>query len=90
MSWNIRVVDVSLDDDDDQILEFREVYYDHNEEPYGHCALTLCNETLDELGDMIAELQDALEQPVLVDSDFRGYVIGQFIERYEDDDDGVQ
>ena len=47
-------------------------------------------ETLDDLGDMIAELQDALEQPVLVDSDFRGYVIGQFIERYEDDDDGVQ
>ena len=90
MSWNIRVVDVSLDDEDDNILEFREVYYDTNNNPYGHCALTLCAESLDDLHDMIIKLHDSLEQPVLVDSDFKGYAIGQFIERYEDDDDGAQ
>ena len=89
MSWNIRVVDVSLDDEY-QMLEFREVYYDTNDDPYGHCALTVCAESIDGLHEMVEELQDALDMPVLVDSDFKGYEIGKFIERYEDDDDGAQ
>ena len=39
--WNYRIVNVDETIEEDQSLEIREVYYDRQGEPYGHCSACL-------------------------------------------------
>ena len=70
--WNYRLVQMT-DEDDEPCMEVREVYYDRQGKPAGHCRATVSGETIDEIQQMLNWIrEDALENPVLRKEDFTG------------------
>lgn len=74
--WNYRLVqmtDYVSFDGEEPYIEVREVYYDRQGKPAGHCAATVSGETIDEIKQMMNWIyEDALENPVLRKEDFTG------------------
>ncbi|CAB4129392.1 hypothetical protein UFOVP118_32 [uncultured Caudovirales phage] len=68
--WNHRVV--NLDDDDEVSLEIREVYYDQEGNPYGHCGAEVFGTDLQELDRVMTRMRQAFDQPILTKEDFVG------------------
>jgi hypothetical protein len=61
--WNYRIVDMS--EPEGPHFELREVYYDTDGKPTGHCAAEVSSESLDGVADVYKMMQDALAHPVI-------------------------
>lgn len=62
--WNYRVV--VMRDEQGEYLEIREVYYEKDGTPAGHCETDILRSEDEEgLHRMIENLQDSLSQPIL-------------------------
>jgi hypothetical protein len=79
MYWNNRVVLITKEEngklleEDEQILQFSEVYYNDKDIPSGYCASCLVGSTLAELHAQVERFAKALTQPILNDAtDFTG------------------
>lgn len=70
MNWNHRVVDMTAENDGDPLFEIREVYYNGENKPRGHCEPSVMSETVEGLAKVIDRMKEALEQPVLKPEDF--------------------
>ena len=71
MHWNHRVVDRTADNEGDPLFQIREVYYEGNGMPSGHCEPTLVSETMEGLAEIVDRMREALAQPVLTPEDFK-------------------
>ena len=66
MTWNLRLVDMSVDEyPDDPYIEIREVYYDQLGKPLGHCQATAGGENAQEIWQYLTWALEALDKPVL-------------------------
>jgi len=67
MTWNLRLVSMRdpEDDEDDNYIEIREVYYDIMGKPMGHCPAPIGGKDLEEIETYIKWALDALNKPVL-------------------------
>ena len=70
--WNYRLVQWQNDDDNEEFIELREVYYDAKGLPVGHCAATIAGETIKELHDVMDMMRIAFTKPVLKEYQFNG------------------
>jgi hypothetical protein len=68
--WNYRVVDLSVENDDDPWLTIQEAYYDDSGLPEGYADVVAGSETLEGLRRTLQRMLDALDRPVLSPSDF--------------------
>lgn len=69
--WNYRVVEVK-DLDDEILLDVREVYYDKDDQPYGHCPAEVFGKDIEELQRVMAKMREAFSLPFLKDVDLTG------------------
>lgn len=72
MYWNHRVVDMSEENGGEPLFEIREVYYEDNGMPSGHCETPVMSETMEGLAQTLDRMKEALAQPVLKPEDFKG------------------
>ena len=70
--WNYRIVNMDSEDDNKVSLEIREVYYDRQGEPYGHCGAEVFGNELGELDQVLTNMRQAFDQPILTKADFIG------------------
>ena len=63
MSWNIRVVKYS--EDEETILEVSEVYYNELGKPCGFHIARASGESIDELHDYTDKMKEALALPII-------------------------
>lgn len=68
--WNYRIV--NMDSEDEVSLEIREVYYDRQGEPYGHCGAEVFGNELGELDQVLTNMRQAFDLPILTKEDFTG------------------
>lgn len=57
----------------DDLLFFKEVYYDDKGKPYAYSEPYMCGDDLDELRLLLLRLEKALGEPVLHETDFGGH-----------------
>lgn len=72
MYWNLRMVDMSHDNQGDPLIEICEVFYDDDDRPMGYAKASLMGETEEELAQYIKWCIEAMKDPVLKQSDFDG------------------
>ena len=79
MHWNHRVIKIDIEFESDgeivkeSYFQFAEVYYDDKtNEPFTHCEPHMMGDTIEELQQTVARLQEATTQPVLTEEDFQG------------------
>ena len=65
MTWNLRAVKMFDEFEQEKYIEIREVYYDDDGEPMGHCEAAMCGESLDDLQTYVEWALEALKKPVL-------------------------
>lgn len=70
--WSYRIVNMDEDPEEEPSFEIREVYFDRNGDPYGHCAAEVFGGDLEEMDKVLERMQAALDQPILLKSDFIG------------------
>ena len=70
--WNYRLVQWQNDDDNEEFIELREVYYDAKGLPVVHCAATISGETIKELHDVMDLMRIAFTKIVLKEYNFKG------------------
>jgi len=70
--WNYRIVNVDETIEEEQSLEIREVYYDRQGEPYGHCSAEVFGNEIEELDRVLTNMRQAFDQPILTKADFTG------------------
>lgn len=68
MSWNLRFV--VFTDEPDPYMELREVYYDENGLPIGHCAATVGGDNMENITQYLDWALEATINPVLYPEDF--------------------
>jgi hypothetical protein len=69
--WGYRIVNVDSDDDETS-LEIREVYFDQEGNPYGHCGAEVFGNDIQELDRVIERMRSAFDKPILTKDDFIG------------------
>jgi hypothetical protein len=67
-TWNHRVVEMASEPE--KLLGLREVYYDEKGRPFAHGDPFLCGETPEELRLVLARLLQAIDMPMLKETDF--------------------
>jgi hypothetical protein len=70
--WGYRIVNVDSEFDDETSLEIREVYYDQEGNPYGHCGAEVFGNDIGELDTVITKMRSAFDKPILTKDDFIG------------------
>jgi len=60
------------DPEEEPSFEIREVYFDREGNPYGHCAAEVFGGDLEEMDKVLERMKAALDQPILLKSDFIG------------------
>ena len=70
--WNYRVMNVDESEEEDTSLEMREVYYDKQGEPYGHCSAEVFGNDLEEMDRVLTNMRQAFDKPILTKADFTG------------------
>lgn len=71
--WNYRVVDMTMKEyPEEPWFEIREVFYNEKNEPCGHTKVSVGGEDMDEMELTMDRFDGAMQQPVLVQSDFIG------------------
>lgn len=74
MYWNYRRVDIAPPDAEEPWLEIREVYYDDNHIPTGHCSTATGGEDEQTLLETYKLMAEAFDFPILNLNDFKGYI----------------
>lgn len=72
MYWNYRRVDLSPPDAEEPWLEIREVFYDDNHIPIGHCSTATGGENEETLRKTYELMAEAFDSPILKLTDFAG------------------
>ena len=72
--WNYRIVNVDETFEEDQTLEIREVYYDQQNEPYGHCGAEVFGNEIEEIDKLLTTMREAFDYTILTKADFTGDV----------------
>jgi len=72
MYWNHRVVDMSEEKEGEYLFAIREVHYEDNRMPTGHCEPFVMATDIKWLKRLIAVMKEAIDQPVLTPKDFKG------------------
>lgn len=75
MHWNHRVVNCPSENGGDDLFTFREVYYDDEDRPNSYSAPFMCGDDIEELHQLVARLNTALEQPTLHEDDFESPIM---------------
>jgi len=73
MNWNHRVMNCPSENGGDDLLFFKEVYYDDNGKPDAYSEPFMCGDDIDELRLLLQRLENALDKPVLHENDFGGH-----------------
>lgn len=68
--WNYRLV--KIEDDGENFLEIREVFYDSEGIPFGHSTATVYGETVIEIESTLNYMIKALDKPTLYSDSFKG------------------
>lgn len=71
MNWNHRLIDITDDNNGEQLYVLKEVYYDDNDKPIGSCDPSMMSETLDGMKELIERLREATTLPILNPEDFK-------------------
>lgn len=69
-TWNHRVVDLTTQNDGEELYAIQEVFYDDDGTLMGYCEPSMVSETMTGLVEILERMADALEQPVLKHEDF--------------------
>ena len=70
--WSYRIVNMDQDSEEEPSFEIREVYFDREGNPYGHCAAEVFGGDLEEMDRVLAHMKEALDKPILNKADFTG------------------
>jgi len=70
MTWNHRMVNCPSENDGDDLLMFKEVFYDENDVPYAYSDMYLCGESREEMVELAERLLKAAQQEVLHENQF--------------------
>jgi len=73
MNWNHRVMNCPSENGGDDLLFFKEVFYDDKGKPDAYSEPFMCGDDLDELRLLLLRLEKALDKPVLHENDFGGH-----------------
>jgi len=73
MNWNHRVMNCPSENGGEDLLLFKEVYYDEEGKPDSYSEPFMCGDDLDELRLLLRRLEKALSEPVLHETDFGGH-----------------
>ena len=65
MTWNLRLVRMFDEFEQEKYIEIREVYYDEEGEPYGHCEAAMCGENVEDLKTYVEWSLEAFKKPIL-------------------------
>ena len=71
-SWNHRVVDLTAENEGDELFAIREVFYNDDGVPTGYIEPSIVSETMEGLAKVLDRMKEALAQPVLKPEDFKG------------------
>jgi hypothetical protein len=66
--WNYRIV--KYIDEDEELFELREVYYDQLGKPMGHCSSKLIGDTAEELQSVLDMMSEGCSRPIFNAKDF--------------------
>ena len=69
--WNYRVVKTKDEEDQEEVLEIREVYYDQLGKPMGHYGATITGDTLGEIETVLQMMTQSLERAIVKAEDFK-------------------
>lgn len=72
MKWNHRLVDMTDENNGEQLYAIREVHYDDDGKPMGHGEPFMCGESMDEIYELLDRLEEAVKHPALKPEDFKG------------------
>ena len=72
MHWNHRVVDLTAENEGDELFAIREVFYNDDGAPVGYIEPSIVSETMEGLTKVLDRMKEALTQPVLKPEDFKG------------------
>ena len=70
MHWNYRIVNLKSENGGEDWYCIREVYYDDNDKPEGHCDVSVGSESLEDVTNVLDMMRKATELPALQESDF--------------------
>jgi len=70
MTWNHRMVNCPSENGGDDLLIFKEVFYDENDVPYAYSDTFLCGESREEMVELAEHLLKAAQQEVLHENQF--------------------
>lgn len=71
MHWNIRVVNCPSENGNEDLLCFKEVYYE-DDRPSSYCEPFFHSETKEGLEEIIKRMQTAMDRPTLHEDQFKG------------------
>ena len=72
MHWNYRVVEMTEENGGEYLIAIREVYYEENGMPSGHCEPSMISESAHGLEEIVDRMKEALSSPPLTSKDFKG------------------
>lgn len=72
MHWNIRVMNCPSENGGEDLLSFKEVYYDEDDRPHSYSEPFICSETKEGLQEIIARMQTAMDRQTLHENQFKG------------------
>ena len=72
MYWNIRVVNCPSENGNEDLLCFKEVYYDDNDQPCSYGDPFICSETKEGLAEIIDRMHKAMSRETLHENQFNG------------------
>lgn len=72
MHWNHRLINCPSENGGEDYFTFKEVFYNNEGKPEGYSDAYFGGEDIDEVQELLARLQNALQQPVLHENDFKG------------------
>jgi len=72
MKWNHRLIDLTNENNGEQLYAIQEVFYDDDGTPTSYGDPFMCGENMDEIHNLIDRLEEAVKQPILKPEDFKG------------------
>jgi len=82
MHWNHRVVNCPSENGGEDLLTFKEVYYDDEDRPDSYSEPFMCADDIDGLIELIERLRKAADRPVLHENEFT-YHAAQMATKFE-------
>lgn len=74
MHWNIRVMNCPSENGGEDLLSFKEVYYEDDGRPTSYTEPFICSEDRQGLETILKRMQNALSRPTLHEDQFKGSV----------------